>query len=367
MTCAGSDLREFISKTNNVTVTFISNANHDAKGFRAFYEADWPCGGFLTEDNGEIASVNWPNKYPASVTCEWTIKAPTNAQIYLSFTSFDLEEHINGPCDLAYDRVEIFDGYNDENAKLGSFCSSGAQKTVTSPRNVLYIKFHSDERVEKNGFHAVYRFIYQTTVQPETTTSKDITSASSSDTTTASVTTNIISTASNIKDKNESQVSLVAMFIEHPKIPPVYVDRVDDNTVANDNSSINGIYADDGVTRSTPDINAIPTDLRRAMLALAMAFLALFIVVLCILFFVCRYYRKRVPKRRNVPNFPFTTEESVSLYDKDNMINGKVEQEQDEEINLPQPSPSDPPADVEFCNPMYRNTNEQTQTSYNSD
>lgn len=183
--------------------------------------------------------MNWPNKYPALVTCEWTIQAPTNAKIYLSFTSFDLEEHINGPCDLAYDRVEIFDGYNDESAKLRTFCSSGTQKSVTSTRNVLYIKFHSDERVEKNGFHAVYRFIYQTTIPPETTTSTDITSASSSATTTASVTSRIISTSSNKKD-NETQVSLVAMFIEHPRIPPVYEDRVDDNTVANDNSSLSG-------------------------------------------------------------------------------------------------------------------------------
>lgn len=39
VTCGGSDLKQYVSKTNNVTVTFISNANHDAKGFRAFYEA----------------------------------------------------------------------------------------------------------------------------------------------------------------------------------------------------------------------------------------------------------------------------------------------------------------------------------------
>ncbi|CAC5392676.1 unnamed protein product [Mytilus coruscus] len=55
-------------------------------------------------------------------------------------------------------------------------------------------------------------------------------------------------------------------------------------------------------------------------------------VVVVTLVIVCRYYRTRVPKRRNTSNLPFT-EESKTLYRHDNR--------------------SGPPPDVTFTNPMY--------------
>ncbi|CAI9716815.1 Hypothetical predicted protein [Octopus vulgaris] len=64
--------------------------------------------------------------------------------------------------------------------------------------------------------------------------------------------------------------------------------------------------------------------------------------------------RKRLPKRRNNPNFPFT-EENVSLYEKENMING---QNEDTEF---QPVCNSAVPDTAFSNPMYEERNSRQQ------
>ena len=139
------------------------------------YSPDWPCHALLIEDNGEFASPGWPAQYPASSDCLWTIHAPHDARVHLRFTSIDLEPHGVGHCSDRYDSIEVYDGDSPVAPILKRFCGSEMAQSVTSSYNILLIKFTSDGRVQRNGFHATYMFVYKmtttttTTVAPSTT------------------------------------------------------------------------------------------------------------------------------------------------------------------------------------------------------
>ena len=46
-----------------------------------------------TSWSGVIQSPNYPNNYPSNVNCTWTITAPPNEVITLTFTDLRLESH----------------------------------------------------------------------------------------------------------------------------------------------------------------------------------------------------------------------------------------------------------------------------------
>lgn len=104
-----------------------------------------------------MASPGWPSEYPPSQNCTWDIKAPPGVRIFLTFVKVDLEEHIKRPCHSSYDVIEI----SEDVANTSTFlCGRYNHFTYNSSRSRLYIKFSSDNRVEKSGFHAYYTFVY---------------------------------------------------------------------------------------------------------------------------------------------------------------------------------------------------------------
>ncbi|KAK3087707.1 hypothetical protein FSP39_009442 [Pinctada imbricata] len=167
-TCLTKGNNEYTSYTNNLTLTFISNLKNDSQGFRVFYRSDWPCGGTLTNNNGQLSSPNWPGSYPASASCIWKILAPKGAKIQVNFVSLDLEQHMSGNCISAYDYVYIFENKNISNFER-TFCGYSKGEDITSTGNDLYISFRSDERVQRSGFHAIYRFLLPETTSLQTT------------------------------------------------------------------------------------------------------------------------------------------------------------------------------------------------------
>jgi hypothetical protein len=191
----------------------LVNCQYELNGLYSLL-TDWSCGGILVEDNGEFASPRWPNQYPSLLSCEWTIMAPPGCTIYLSFTSMELEEHINGNCISAYDRLSIYDGQTINSTLIGSHCGKKSTKAYTSSQNVLYIKFISDDRVQDRGFHAVYRFFFSPTSVKETTKTEEETTFPQ---TTTELTTkdyiNVEPTAKTLQF-NASHLSLIAMFVE---------------------------------------------------------------------------------------------------------------------------------------------------------
>uniref|UniRef100_A0A3B4T9R2 Adhesion G-protein coupled receptor G6 n=1 Tax=Seriola dumerili TaxID=41447 RepID=A0A3B4T9R2_SERDU len=109
------------------------------------------CNLVLTEVQGRITSPCYPQKYPNSQACKWTMQAPTGFIIQLSFLEFDLEEAPG----CIYDRVVV----NTGNADV-KFCGLTANGlTLNSTGNVMELSFTSDFSVQKKGFSVSFRHV----------------------------------------------------------------------------------------------------------------------------------------------------------------------------------------------------------------
>ena len=62
------------------------------------------CGGNITGTYGDITSPNYPDNYPNGRTCVWIFRLPTNHQILLNVTDFNMRGW--GSCQN-YDYLEI--------------------------------------------------------------------------------------------------------------------------------------------------------------------------------------------------------------------------------------------------------------------
>lgn len=98
----------------------------------------------LTEAQGEFKSPCYPQKYPNSQACRWTLQAPAGFIIQLSFLDFDLEEAPG----CIYDRVVVNTGNTD--VKFCGLTANGL--TLNSTGNVMELSFSSDFSVQKRGF-----------------------------------------------------------------------------------------------------------------------------------------------------------------------------------------------------------------------
>uniref|UniRef100_A0A8C2B5S8 Adhesion G-protein coupled receptor G6 n=1 Tax=Cyprinus carpio TaxID=7962 RepID=A0A8C2B5S8_CYPCA len=107
------------------------------------------CNVVLTDSQGSFTSPCYPNDYPPSQACKWTIQAPTGFIVQITFLDFELEE-AHG---CIYDRIIISTGTND--AKFCGLTPNGL--TLNSSGNVMEISFNSDFSVQKKGFHISYK------------------------------------------------------------------------------------------------------------------------------------------------------------------------------------------------------------------
>lgn len=71
-----------------------------------------------------------------------------------------MEAHL----ECAYDHLEIYDGRDNRAATLGRFCGTKKPSPVISSGNKMFLRFFSDNSVQKRGFEASYRAGEQTTV-----------------------------------------------------------------------------------------------------------------------------------------------------------------------------------------------------------
>ncbi|VDO63124.1 unnamed protein product [Heligmosomoides polygyrus] len=102
------------------------------------------CGGFLRASHGSLASPNFPQHYPSSKNCVWEIEAEEGYQIFLNFTTFNIE---GMKTECAYDYVKI-----GESEKL---CGEYTEPLLfTSASNRVRVEFVSDSSVERTGFSA---------------------------------------------------------------------------------------------------------------------------------------------------------------------------------------------------------------------
>lgn len=56
--------------------------------------------------------------------------------------------------ECAYDHIQIYDGRDVKAPSLGRFCGTKKPPPITSSGNKLFVRFFSDNSVQKKGFEA---------------------------------------------------------------------------------------------------------------------------------------------------------------------------------------------------------------------
>jgi len=112
--------------------------------------------------SGEIPEeiIHSRREYGIPLDCTWVITAPPLQRIYLQFFDYLLEK----PNDCTYNFVEVYGSRTElhgSEGRLKQFCGSQTD-TVTSPGNVLHIRFYThynyDESKILSEFIAYYNF-----------------------------------------------------------------------------------------------------------------------------------------------------------------------------------------------------------------
>uniref|UniRef100_A0A8C4GR64 Metalloendopeptidase n=1 Tax=Dicentrarchus labrax TaxID=13489 RepID=A0A8C4GR64_DICLA len=114
------------------------------------------CGGSLkaevkTKDLYSHAQFG-DNNYPGGSDCLWVVSAEKGYGVEIIFQVFEIEEE----ADCGYDYVELYDGADIKSPRLGRYCGSGAPEEVYSAGDAIVLKFHSDDSINKKGFHVRY-------------------------------------------------------------------------------------------------------------------------------------------------------------------------------------------------------------------
>ncbi|XP_072881202.1 tolloid-like protein 2 isoform X1 [Hemitrygon akajei] len=146
--CGGRIPEPIVSSDSRLWVEFHSSSNWVGRGFSAVYEAI--CGGELHKDAGQIQSPNYPDDYRPSKECIWIITIPKHFQVGLVFQAFEMERHDT----CAYDFLEIRDGDGPAAPLIGLFCGYIKPNDIKSTSNKLWMRFSSDNSINKAGFAA---------------------------------------------------------------------------------------------------------------------------------------------------------------------------------------------------------------------
>ncbi|CAH0558866.1 unnamed protein product [Brassicogethes aeneus] len=148
--CTNGDFRNIIAtESNRMWIRYVSRNPEGFKGFAGKFEV--VCGGDLFIDSqGNLESPNYPEDYPANKTCIWRIKVPETYQVAIKIKTFDIENH-----DVCmYDRLTIRDGYTENDPLIKTLCGSRTPTDIISTSNTLYVRFETDESIQKGGFSA---------------------------------------------------------------------------------------------------------------------------------------------------------------------------------------------------------------------
>uniref|UniRef100_A0A7N6BC91 Zmp:0000001114 n=1 Tax=Anabas testudineus TaxID=64144 RepID=A0A7N6BC91_ANATE len=139
-----------VSSGNLMLINLVIDSNVQRPGFEAEYKAiplstAKTCGGVLSEKEGNFTSPLYPQFYPPSVDCKWTIKVCNTVRV--KFTMFRMKEP----------RVDTRVCHKDYVEVMGTkYCGEMASLALTSDSNILEVNFHSDMSYTDKGFSAEY-------------------------------------------------------------------------------------------------------------------------------------------------------------------------------------------------------------------
>ncbi|XP_070534683.1 protein SpAN-like isoform X2 [Ptychodera flava] len=184
--CGSSLPQCFTSVTNEIQVYFHSDFSAARRGFKAWYTPIEPwqtctsiisggvdifevttvatstpslgeCGEILTESEGSFTSPGYPNNYNNNLECQWTVQAPSEYLIKLTFQSFQMQRSSSDSPTCIHDYIEISLGF--EWATPARICGGGPTGVIISTSNRMVITFTTDEQFTFQGFYAKYEFI----------------------------------------------------------------------------------------------------------------------------------------------------------------------------------------------------------------
>uniref|UniRef100_A0A673JBD6 Metalloendopeptidase n=1 Tax=Sinocyclocheilus rhinocerous TaxID=307959 RepID=A0A673JBD6_9TELE len=189
--CGAEKPEAITSQYNNMRIEFKSDNTVSKKGFKAQFFSDkdecskenggcqhecvntfgsYSCqcrSGFILHENkhdckeagcdhvvnsvsGTITSPNWPDKYPSKKACTWALSTTPGHRIKIAFNEIDMEPHL----ECTYDHIEIYDGRDEKAPSLGRYCGTKKPQPIISSGNKMFIRFFSDNSVQKKGFEA---------------------------------------------------------------------------------------------------------------------------------------------------------------------------------------------------------------------
>uniref|UniRef100_A0A672RLF0 Metalloendopeptidase n=1 Tax=Sinocyclocheilus grahami TaxID=75366 RepID=A0A672RLF0_SINGR len=108
------------------------------------------CDHVVNSVSGTITSPNWPDKYPSKKACTWALSTTPGHRIKIAFNEIDMEPHL----ECTYDHIEIYDGRDGKAPSLGRYCGTKKPQPIISSGNKMFIRFFSDNSVQKKGFEA---------------------------------------------------------------------------------------------------------------------------------------------------------------------------------------------------------------------
>ena len=103
-------------------------------------------------ESGHLESPNFPDDYQPNKECTWKITVPSDYQVALKFQSFEIENHDN----CVYDYLEVRDGHEPTSPLIGVYCGYNIPEDIKSTGSKMWIKFVSDNSVQKAGFSAIF-------------------------------------------------------------------------------------------------------------------------------------------------------------------------------------------------------------------
>uniref|UniRef100_A0A2I3GQD9 Mannan-binding lectin serine protease 1 n=1 Tax=Nomascus leucogenys TaxID=61853 RepID=A0A2I3GQD9_NOMLE len=106
----------------------------------------------FTQRTGVITSPDFPNPYPKSSECLYTIELEEGFMVNLQFEDiFDIEDHPEVPCPYDYIKIKVGPKV------FGPFCGEKAPEPISTQSHSVLILFHSDNSGENRGWRLSYR------------------------------------------------------------------------------------------------------------------------------------------------------------------------------------------------------------------
>ncbi|XP_077015414.1 cubilin-like [Tamandua tetradactyla] len=142
------------SQHNSLYLRFKSNNAVSCQGYEIVWTSSSSgCGGVLSGARGSFTSPGYPGTYPNHTHCEWTLLAPADTAITVSFPFVS----IDGPEDCAHNYLRLHDGPDARAPAAGPYC--GADTDIAPFRassHRVFVEFHAEYATRPSAFRLVW-------------------------------------------------------------------------------------------------------------------------------------------------------------------------------------------------------------------